>query len=198
MGGVYVKTKVSGGITSDASGLSQTYFISGIDSGTLEKSISDVLKVKDNLYNPQVTTINNTTSTAFVNSKIELSAYKDTITFTEGSLAKQYRDQAQTAKTAAETAKTAAETARTTASNLATASTNSATASANSATAAASSATGAVSSASGAAGSATASAGSASASAGSAGLSAGSATASAGSAAAAAASALSLIFSPPS
>jgi len=57
VGGVYVKTKPSGGITCDVSGLSQTYLISGIDSGTLEKSSADILKVKDNLYNPRITTI---------------------------------------------------------------------------------------------------------------------------------------------
>jgi len=205
VGGVYVKLKTSGGITSDVSGLSHTYSILGIDSGTLEKSSTDILKVKDNLYNSRITTINNTTSTAFVNSTIALSADKDTITFTQGSLAKQYRDQAQTAKTqaqtaktqaetaktAAETAKVAAETAKVAAEATKVAAQTSATASQTSATASQTSATTSAGSATGAAGSATAAGVSAAAA-------SGSASAAGVSAAATAASAASLIFSPPS
>jgi len=198
VGGVYVKLKTSGGITNDLNGLSQTYLITGIDSGTLEKSSTNILKVKDNLYNPRITTINNTTSTAFVNSTIALSADKDTITFTEGSLAKQYRDQAQTAKTQAETAKTAAETAKVAAETAKVAAEASKVAAQTSATASQTSATASASSATASAGSATASAGSATAAAGSAATAGGSAAAAGASAVAAGLSAASLIFSPPS
>ena len=71
------------------------------DTKTLELGLDNELQVKD-IFQKNLTIVNNT-SVAFVNSRITLTI--DTLTFTEGSLAKQYRDEALEAKNDAEQTK---------------------------------------------------------------------------------------------
>jgi len=109
-----IKTKANGGITSDANGL----FVKLKTGGglTYDTSSTSGLKITDKYfdtdYHPKITTITNTTSTALVNSTISFNTAKTQLTFTEGSKAKQYRDEAEGFKNQANTAKTDAQTAK--------------------------------------------------------------------------------------
>jgi hypothetical protein len=190
-----VKLKPNSGISKDTSGLFQTYQIDSIDTNTLTKDTANKLSVKDNVFQNKLS-VNNTTNTALVNSTISLNQTTNVLTFTEGSIAKSYRDdaltyknQAQTAKTQAESAKSLAEAAKTQAQGSASAAQSSASAAAASTTAAEGSAGAAAASATSAGTSAGAAAGSATAAGTSAAAAAGSATAAGTSAAAAAGSA---------
>ena len=89
-----LRTKTNGGIEKDTAGLYIKVF-----SGDLEIDASG-LKLKDNVYQKNIT-IANTTSTSIINSTIALSS-GNVLTFTEGSLAKSYRDQAENFKQYAE------------------------------------------------------------------------------------------------
>ncbi len=179
-----VKLKDNGGINKDASGI----FVKLKTGGglTYDTSATSGLKITnnyfDNDYHPKITSITNTTSTALVNSTLTFNQAKNQLTFTEGSKAKLYRDEARTAKTGAETAKTGAETARTGAETARTGAETARTGAETARTGAETARTGAETASTNASGSATNSATSATASATSAGASAASATASATSA----------------
>ena len=89
-----LRTKTNGGIEKDTAGLYIKVF-----SGDLEIDASG-LKLKDNVYQKNISIVN-TTSTSIINSTIALSS-GNVLTFTEGSLAKSYRDQAENFKQYAE------------------------------------------------------------------------------------------------
>ena len=96
--GLKLKTKTNGGIDTTSSGIAIKYLASDFEIDT-----TSGLKLKDGVYQKNIS-INNTTSTALTNSTISLSA-TNVLTFTEGSLAKAYRDQAEGFKNTADTYK---------------------------------------------------------------------------------------------
>ena len=181
-----LKIKTNGGLTDDSGGI----FVKLKSGGglTYDTSATSGLKITnnyfDNEYQPKITSVVNTTSTALVNSTISFNTAKTQLTFTEGSKAKQYRDEAQTFKTQCQTAKTATDANKTSCTASQTSCTTSATTATSQATASGASATASEVSAVASAGSATASEASAVASGASASASAGSATAAGVSAAA--------------
>ena len=93
-----LKTKTDGGIETGSTGIAIKYLASDFEIDT-----TSGLKLKDGVYQKNIS-INNTTSTALTNSTISLSA-TNVLTFTEGSLAKSYRDQAEGFKNTADTYK---------------------------------------------------------------------------------------------
>ena len=92
---LFVKLKQSGGITKDNEGLKLNYQIDAIDTNTLSKGTDNKLSVKDDVFHPKITQINNTTSTIQENSKLEFNTEKSILTFTEGYKIKTYRDEAK-------------------------------------------------------------------------------------------------------
>jgi hypothetical protein len=90
-----IKTKPNGGIETGSTDIVIKYLASDFEIDT-----TSGLKLKDGVYQKNIS-ITNTTSTAITNSTISLSG-TNVLTFTEGSLAKSYRDQAEGFKNSAD------------------------------------------------------------------------------------------------